>query len=222
LITGVIVPLAIEARTARPLRRDGWRIVHSGVGARRAREAALLLLAAGADRLLVWGTAGGLVPELRPGTLIIPRLVRDEAGAEYPTDNGWRETIRMRLPPAMPCVDTALVSVNTPAVDAADKHALAYRTGAEAVDMETAAVAAVAAELGVPCATLRAIADPLELALPRCVLDARCDRLLPLEIPLRLVLHPRDMPALRALAHSFGAARRSLQATARCIAQSSH
>ncbi|MGA7964972.1 MAG: phosphorylase, partial [Gammaproteobacteria bacterium] len=156
------------------------------------------------------------------GTLIIPRLIRDEAGAEYPTDNNWRETIRMRLPPAMPCVDTALVSVNKPAIDAADKHALAYRTGAEAVDMETAAVAAVAAELGVPCAALRAIADPLELALPRCVLDARCDRFLPLEIPLRLALHPRDMPALRALAHSFGAARRSLHASARCLAQTDH
>lgn len=219
LITGVIAPLAIEARTAHSLQRGDWRVVHSGVGPKRARVAALSLLAAGVGRLLVWGTAGGLVPELRPGTLIMPRVVRDETGSNYPTDRAWREAIGARLPPAIPCVDTVLVSVHRPVIDAADKHALAYRTGAEAVDMEAAAVAAAAAARGVPCAVLRAIADPLELALPRCVFAARSDRLLPLEIPLRLILHPHDLPALRTLAGYFGAARRSLHATARCLAQ---
>ncbi|MGH8127461.1 MAG: hypothetical protein ACRETC_03720 [Gammaproteobacteria bacterium] len=222
LITGVIAPLALEARTARPLRRDNWRIAHSGIGPARAQTAALSLLAAGAERLLVWGTAGGLVPELRPGTLVVPRLIRDGSGAEHPTDDHWRDTIRMHLPSTIPCVDSALVSVNRPAVDAADKHALAYQTGAEAVDMEAAAVAAIAAAWHVPCAALRAIADPFELTLPRCVLDARCDRLLPLELPLRLIFNPHDMPALRALARSFGAARRSLHATAQSLAQAAH
>lgn len=219
MIAGVIAPLVVEARTARPLRHGDWRVVHSGVGAKRARAAALSLFAAGADRLLVWGTAGGLVPELRPGTLVVPRSVRDEVGTHYRTDTAWHEAIRARLPPAVPCVDTALVSVNTPVIDAADKHALAYRTGAEAVDMEAAAVTALAAELGVPCVVVRAIADPLELTLPHCVLDARCDRLLPLEIPLRLILRPHDLPAMRALARSFGAARRSLRAAAHCLAR---
>lgn len=219
LITGVIAPLAIEARTARPLRHTNWRVLHSGVGPQRARTAALSLFAAGADHFLVWGTAGGLVSELRPGTLIVPRSVRDEVGTHYRTDTVWRAAIRARLPPGVPCVETTLVSVNTPVIDAADKRALAYRTGAEAADMEAAAVMALAAELGVPCIVVRAIADPLELSLPHCVLHARSDQLLPLEIPLRLMLRPQDLPALRALARSFGAARRSLRAVAQCLAQ---
>jgi hypothetical protein len=222
LITGVIAPLAIEARTARPLRRAGWRIAHSGVGGKQARAAALSLLAEGAERLLVWGTAGALVPELRPGTLIVPCIVRDESGTEYPTDSGWREALRARVPTTIPCRETLLVSVTAPAASAADKRALMQRTGAAAVDMEAATVAAVAAERGIPFAVLRAIADPLELTLPRIVLDARCDRLLPLEIPLRLIMHPRDLPALRALAQSFDAARYSLTSIARHLAQATN
>lgn len=219
MITGVIAPLAIEARTARPLRHGNWRLLHSGIGPQRAQTAALSLFAAGADRFLIWGTAGGLVSELRPGTLIVPRSVRDEVGTEYNTDGAWREAIRARLPPVLPCVGTPLVSVNTPVIDAADKRALAYRTGAEAADMEAAAVMALAAKLEVPCVVVRAIADPLELTLPQCVQNARCDRLLPLEIPLRLMLRPRDLPALRALARNFGAARRSLRTAAQCLGQ---
>ena len=216
MITGVIAPLAAEARTARPLRRLGWRVVHSGVGAPRARAAALALLDDGVERLLVWGTAGGLVPEMRPGTLVLPREVCDESGARYAMDEAWREAIRTRVP--VPDRAPVLVSTRTPVVSARDKRALAQNSGAQAVDMETAAVASIAAERGVPCVVVRAIADPLELALPGVVLAARGDRLLALEIPLRLVLHPRDFPALRTLARSFGAARRSLSGTARYLA----
>jgi len=216
LITGVIAPLAAEARTARPLRQLGWRVVHSGVGGERARAAALSLLDGGVERLLVWGTAGGLVPDMRPGTLILPREVCDGAGARYAMDETWRDAISTRV--RAPCTAPVLATVSAPVVSTRDKRALAQRSGAEAVDMEAAVVAAVAAERGVPCVVVRAIADPLELALPGVVLAARGDRLLALEIPLRLVLHPRDLPALRALARNFGAARRSLSITARDLA----
>lgn len=111
-----------------------------------------------------------------------------------------------------------MVSTSNPVVSMQDKRALAESSGAQAVDMEAAAVAAVAAERGVPCMVMRAIADPMELALPGVVLAARGDRLLVLEIPLRLVLRPRDLPALRALAQSFGAACRSLSSAARHLA----
>ncbi len=219
LITGVIAPLAIEAHTARPLRRAGWRLAHSGVGGKQARTAALSLLAEGAERLLVWGTAGALVPELRPGTLIVPPSVCDAAGTHYSTDSTWRKAIQARVPATISYREILLVSVTAPVANAADKRALAQRFGAAAVDMEAAAVAAVAAEQDIPFAVLRAIADPLELALPRIVLDARCDRLLPLELLLRLILHPHDLPALRALAHSFGAARSSLSSMAQDLVQ---
>lgn len=212
MITGVIAPLAAEARSARALRGPGWRVVHSGVGERRARSAAQALLDGGAERLLVWGCAGALTPGLRPGALVLPSEVRHENGDRYPLDAAWREALRARIPAAVEA--SVLVTAAVPVATAAAKQALARRSGADAVDMEAAAVAAVAAERGVPWAVLRAIADPLELDLPGVVLAARGDRLLALEIPLRLVRHPRDLAAMRTLARHFGAARRSLEEVA--------
>lgn len=190
--------------------------MHSGVGERRARSAARALLDGGAGRLLVWGCAGALIPGLRPGTLILPTEVRDENGGRYALDPEWREALQAGIPAAVEA--SVLVTAAVPVATAAGKQTLARRTGATAVDMEAAAVAAVAAERGVACMVLRAIADPLELDLPGVVLAARGDRLLALEIPLRLLGQPRDVPAMRALARHFGAARRTLEEVARCLA----
>ena len=199
------------------MRRLQWRIVHSGVGCERARTAALALLAAGAERLLVWGTAGALVPELRPGDLILPRVICDEAGRKYPVDPAWRAALRSHLP--HPCTEIVrLVTVHAPVANITDKGDLAERSGAQAVDMEATAVAAVAIEHKVPFVVLRTIADPLELNLPFSVLTARGDRLLALEIPLRTLFRPRDLPALYALARAFGPARRNLVRAAEQLA----
>ncbi len=214
MITGVIAPLAAEWRTARALRHAGFRVVHAGVGPGRAQAAAEALLAGGAGRLLVWGTAGGLETGLRPGCLVIPGRVVDAAGRAYGFDPAWAESVARALPPDIPTSTATLVSVDAPVATRRQKEALARTSGAAAVDMETAAIAAIAEQRGVPCIAVRAIADPLELDLPGVVLAARGDRLLPLEIPARLLLRPREVPAMRDLARAFSAARRSLASTA--------
>jgi len=219
LITGVIAPLSAECRTARALRRAGWRVVHSGVGLARAQAAAEALLAMGAQRLLVWGTAGGLVPDLRPGRVVLPELVRDAEGRSYVLDPGWREELKGTVAPALTVSNAAIVSVDSPVVTRAQRHALAESSGAAAVDMETAAVARIAQQHAVPCAAVRAIADPLELELPSVILAARGDRLLPLEIPLRLLLRPSEVPAIRDLSRAFSAARSSLESIAGDLAR---
>jgi len=219
LITGVIAPLAAEYRTARTLRRAGWRVVHAGVGLKRARIAAQTLLAEGTERLLVWGTAGGLVPDLRPGCLVLPELVRDADGHSYALDREWRESLMRAMPPGLVVSGATIASVDSPVVTRPQKQALADASGAAAVDMETAAIARLAQKLGIPCVAIRAIADPLELDLPRVVMAARSDRLLPLEIPARLLMKPREVPAIRGLARAFSAARKSLECAATEIAR---
>lgn len=214
MITGVIAPLAAEYRTARALRGPGCRVVHAGVGLARAQAAAEALLAAGARRLLVWGTAGALEAGLRPGCLVLPEFVRDAEGRAYPLDPDWMSTIAGAVPRGVSTSKVPVVSVGTPVVTQAQKRALARASGAGAVDMETAAIAGVAEKRGIPCAVLRAIADPLELDLPGVVLAARGDRLLPLEIPARLLLRPKETPAIRELARAFSMARKSLDSTA--------
>ena len=214
MITGVIAPLAAECRTARALRRAGWIVMHAGVGLERAQAAAETLLANGAQRLLVWGTAGGLVPALRPGCVVLPEFVRDAEGRTYVLDPDWRDRVKSSMPPGLAASDAAIVSVDRPVVTQPQKRALAEASGAAAVDMETAAIAGLARQHGIPCAAVRVIADPLELDLPSVVLAARGDRLLPLEIPMRLLLKPNEMPAIRNLSRAFSAARRSLELTA--------
>lgn len=215
---GIVAPLAIECRTARPLRRAGWLVRHSGVGSGRAVAAAEALVAAGADRLLVWGTAGGLNPALKPGVLTLPRHVSNAAGERFTLDTIWRQELRDSLPSELTVNDGDMVTVTSPVATMADKAALARSSGACTVDMEAAAVAEFAADQGIPCAVLRAVADPFRLALPGVVLAARGDHLLPLEIPLRLVFRPGEVRSMHALGKAFGAARASLDSAARSIA----
>lgn len=217
---GVIAPMAAEYRTARALGRAGWRILHGGVGLARAERAAEVLLEAGADRLLVWGSAGALEAHLRPGTLLLPESVQSEDGERYPLDAAWRHGLAARLPVEIPVVEAPLVSVAWPVATLEAKRALARKSGAAAVDMETVAVARIAARNGVACVAIRAVADPLELPIPSVVLAARGDRLLPLEIPIRLLLRPRDAKSLFALGRAFADARASLSQSAVALADS--
>src|SRR4029077_14506735 len=86
-------------------------------------------------------------------------------------------------------------------------------TGASAVDLESGAVARVAAEHGLPFAVLRAICDPAERNLPPAALIA-LDRhgAIGLARVLRSVLaHPAQVPGLLALAADAAAARRALR-----------
>ncbi|MGH8296944.1 MAG: hypothetical protein ACRETZ_15825, partial [Steroidobacteraceae bacterium] len=147
-LAGVVVALAVEAKSAQPLAGRGWRVRVSGVGPAHARHEAEVLIASGVRRLLVWGTAGGLSPALAAGTLIVPEIVINAVdGKQFAVSARWQSRLADVLAPlGFPFVGGgALASVAEPLANAAEKTALAARTGALMVDMEAAAVAAVAA-----------------------------------------------------------------------------
>ncbi len=216
--TAVIAAMRLEARTARPLIRCGCPLSVSGIGVARARAAALAALDGGARRLLVWGSAGGLVSGLSPGTLVVPRVVFDATGERFEAAPAWHAALLACAPTGIPLSGDALVTAARPLADRGEKAAFAERSGAVAVDMETAAVAAVAAVRCAPFAVVRAIADPLEFALPGVVTAAVSERFLAVEVPLRLLGRPRDISAVRRLAGFTRAAKRSLVAYARNLA----
>src|SRR5699024_9615775 len=97
-LTGVIAALPVEARTASRLKSQGWRVVAGGVGAERARAAANQLVAHGARRLLVWGTAGALRVDLQPGAVILADRVFDGHSLYYPVTASWHKCLRLALP----------------------------------------------------------------------------------------------------------------------------
>jgi adenosylhomocysteine nucleosidase len=120
----------------------------TGIGTRRARDATTRLLdTVPVEHVLVVGIAGGMGPS-RVGDVLIPATVVDkETGAEYhPSPLGGAEP-RGRL-------------VTHDDFDMGDdEHARLVAHGFVAVDMETAAVAAVCAERGRPWLAVRAISD---------------------------------------------------------------
>lgn len=118
-------------------------------GARAARVGLAARLPLPEGRIAGFGLAGALVPGLAPGTLLSATKIVDESGALL-----W-EGEPLSVPGARPAVLCAATRVVD---DAGERRALAERTGAVAVDMEGAALAASGRLAG----ALRAVSDTPE------------------------------------------------------------
>jgi adenosylhomocysteine nucleosidase len=174
-----------------------------GGGEVGAAAAASRLIAQGARRLLSFGLAGGLDPELGPGDLIVPDVVLSQDG-HWPADP--------RLASALGRVGGALFSGGEIVATAAAKRALHARTGAAAVDVESAAVAEAAARHAVPFAVLRAICDSAARSLPHAALVAldQRGRIGAWRVAKAALSRPTELPALIALASDAARARVAL------------
>src|SRR5262245_24899515 len=145
--------------------------------------------------LISFGIAGGLLPGLRPGTLLVGSTIIAET-ARFATDRAWSRNLLRCVPGA---VQGAIAGVPPPAVAHPDaKRALHLRTGALAVDNESHVVASVAAARGLPMAAIRVILDPAGRELPRCALFAmRPDGTIDLAALMRgLLRRPNEVPML--------------------------
>ena len=207
---GVVVGLAAEARIAHGL---GWPVAIGGGTIAGAEAAAYRLIDAGAAALVSFGLAGGLDPALRPGAVIVPSavIVGDD---RYATDADLSRMLGG-------ATAHRLLGAETIVTCAVEKRSLHARTGAAAVDLESGAVARVAAARGIPFAVLRAICDPADRSLPPAALAALDVRggIGVGRVLISVAAHPAQLPALFALAADAAAARRSLVACVRRIAQ---
>jgi hopanoid-associated phosphorylase len=140
------------------------------MGEKAARQAAEGLRSSGADALMSFGFAGALDSSLRPGHLILPESVH--AGHSLQVDGSWREGLRQCLPDHMNVMGGVLAASREMVTSAVAKRELAGTTGACAVDMESGAVAEVAAQAGLPFLAIRAISDPVDFSPPPVLLDA--------------------------------------------------
>ena len=136
------------------------------VGLARRLEAALTN---GASAIISFGVAGGLAPDLPPGTKLVARSVVAEDGARYYGDPVWSERLSCVLGGAM-IADIA--GVDAPVAGCAEKRALHSKTGAHAADTESHVAARIAAGYGLPFAAFRVVADPADRQLPHAALVA--------------------------------------------------
>lgn len=171
---GIITGLAVEAGilTASPALRAADRpsVRRSGIGAGRARSTAQSFVDTGIRALMSFGFAAGLDPALRPGSLVLARRVLDTDGGALPTDAAWCEGLMALVGADCRLIVADIAGADRPLADAGAKRALFEGCGAAAADMESHAVAAVAARAGVPFLALRAVADPAWRAVPRAAL----------------------------------------------------
>lgn len=219
---GVIAALPIEARAfgtriPRGGTADlGGNIVISvcGVGAGHARRAAERLLARPLAGLVSWGTAGALSARLPPGACLLPTtvLARDAA---YETHAGWRERIAERL--SCEVHDEPLYSGGEIATAIAEKARLHEETGAIAVDVESGAIAELAARAHMPFLCARAVLDTADTALPALVTEGLGRAGYPeLQLIVRSLMRgPAQLRSLPRLARQLRAARQTLRRIAR-------
>ncbi len=142
----------------------------SGMGAQAARTAAEGLHQHGVSALVSFGVAGALSPDLKPGDLVLPDAIHMDA--QLPVNIAWRDRLQNLLPAEITVRNGILANSDVPLTGTKAKLDLAQATGACAVDMESAAIAAVAAAAGIPFIAVRAIIDPLQFSPPEALLAA--------------------------------------------------
>lgn len=225
---GVVVALAAECRSlgCRPRRgavvrmRGTALLARAGVGMARATRAAEQLVEMGASALVSWGCAAALAADAEPGDLCLPLEVIDPLGLRLTVDKTWQARVHAAIGAHCRVRTGPIVTQNRVAAGSAEKRALAHtHTGADALDMESAAIAAVARMHDLPFLVVRAIADRRAFTLPASILAAADDagEIRLAVLAARLARHPGDLPPLLELARDFRAARRTLARVARVI-----
>jgi adenosylhomocysteine nucleosidase len=198
---GIVVGMTSEARIARA---TGGALAVGGGSPLGARRMAQRLVEDGASALISFGLAGGLDPALAAGTLLVPRAVLSQDTA-FPCDEALCAALTGER------IDYMLAGHEVVAT-AADKARLWRESGAGAVDLESGAVAEVAAASGLPFAVMRAVCDPATRDLPRAAVEAldAQGRIAPLKMAAIIARHPSQIIGLVALGLDAARARKAL------------
>ena len=137
-------------------------LVLTGMGRARAQHGAEVLLDGHRPRWIISaGFGGALDPALKRNDIILPREVVNLEGRRFAID--------LAIPPeaeAQGLKTGRLVTVDEFIRKASDKADLREKTGADVVDMETSALAALCEERGVRFLAVRVISDEAGVDLP--------------------------------------------------------
>ncbi len=183
----------------------------AGANLRRAQDGTRALIDQGVEALMSFGLAGGLAPGTVPGDLLCATEVLDADGGKWPTNEMWRQSLSTALASD---ADAPLFCSPEPIASVEMKARLHLESGATAVDMESAAVAAGAADASLPFVALRVIVDPASRAIPESALRGLGPNgeQRPLAVLTALLTRPGDLAGLirlgRDTAHGMRRLRR--------------
>ncbi len=155
------------------VRHPGGITLIVGIGRENAEKSIRGFLSGGGvppELVLTCGFAGGLNPDLKIGDVVFDAEIfsgksrgaetQDKVNRETPHVVSHEKLLSAGAKPAkFFCADRIATTV-------AEKKALRKLTGADAVEMESAAIHAVCAERNIPCVTVRVISDTAHEDLP--------------------------------------------------------
>lgn len=202
--------LSLPVRSSRPFLAfgsDRLSIAPIGIGASRLKERWPALVSDGDHPLVVSaGVCGALDPALAVGDLVLADSVIDGSGMRHPITAGAPRAV---IAAGAGGRGGAMVSARQVMATPESKAALRAETGAAAVDMESAAIVAAAAEHDCLSLIVRGVSDDARETLPAELLalmndDGR--------------LRPRGLLAL-AQPHLLGAALRLRRASREALAR---
>jgi adenosylhomocysteine nucleosidase len=202
--------------------------VATGLGIRRAADTARRAMQSLSppDLVIATGLAGALSDELRPGDLVLAdRLVLDGEDAE-----SAQRTIA--IPPAdlarfRAALETDRLAFSTGSIltaarilkDGAAKRGAGARTGALAVDMESAAIAAEAHRLGLRFACVRAVLDTVDEEIVGAELAGPDGEVRPLAAASFVLRNPAALVGLARLMRSLNRATAALAAALEALSR---
>ena len=201
-------------------------VVQSGMGLENAFSAAMWLSNEGVAALGCFGVSGGLDPGLKAGDVVFADAVFGQQDGEvsllWKKNGGYLdETFKCTAAEGVAVRWGAIITVQAPVLDAGSKRALFHRTKALAVDMETAAVARVANQSGLPFFAFRTICDPATRSLPKVLYQCVDQKGYPRIFHLlgRLLWKPSLIPHLLRMQKDFHTALAGASRLRRCLSQ---
>jgi adenosylhomocysteine nucleosidase len=159
--------------------------VCGGIGAeaaRRAAEAAIVVYSP--EVIISAGIAGALVPELHVGETVFPAQVIDAQ------DGSRHETAIKNAPLANTALGRGIIVSSPEVASTAQKQQLAKSYGAQAVDMEGAAVARAAMTHNLRFVAIKTISDEYDFELPEMSQFVRDGQFQQLLFALHVALRP--------------------------------
>ncbi len=197
-------PLALDGLHGFRAELGGKRftVVGHGIGRRRASDTARRAfdLIPGAELVIGTGVVGALSSGLKPGDLVLSDRVltthADGQVAEQVTavDDAHIRAVGRSLAIAGIAYSTgAILTSHRVLATGAEKRRAKQSTGAIAVDMETAAIAAEAAARGIPFVAIRAVLDEVDEEIVGAAMADQDGNVRPLVATSYLIRNPATM-----------------------------
>lgn len=206
---GIVCGIEAEAIIARKIANS--ETACAGARPQKARWLARELIKKGATKLMSFGIAGALEPDLPIGSMVIGTHVASLDGV-VTCDPIWINDLSHKLPEAH-C--GGVWGSEYLIATAREKRALYEKSRCMIVDMESQCVAQIAQEANLPFAVVRVICDSSEMDVPHLVMQAIAEdgKIHPVKTLWGLIRHPFEIPDLIHVARGTGKALRVLKAS---------